>query len=195
MRPYVLPVALLFAGLTAAQPAAAFAQDAAAYPAVVASPAANGENDFDFNIGTWKVHMRRREHPLTGANTWTTLEGTVVVRKLLGGQGNIAEINVEGNAAHLVFLSLRLYNAQTHEWTLNFSSKGGGALGVPMVGHFVNGRADFYDQEPYNGRTILCRFSIFVLNGTYRDEQSFSADGGLTWEVNWINTFSKVSDN
>jgi hypothetical protein len=27
-----------------------------------------------------------------------------------------------------------------------------------------------------------------------RDEQSFSADGGKTWEVNWINTATRVPD-
>ena len=47
----------------------------------------------------------------------------------------------------------------------------------------------FYDQEPsYQGRAILVRFTFLSLNAdSSRDEQAFSADGGKTWEVNWIN--------
>ena len=46
----------------------------------------------------------------------------------------------------------------------------------------------FYDQEDYQGRAILVRFTFQSLTpDTSRDEQAFSADGGKTWEVNWIN--------
>jgi hypothetical protein len=27
-----------------------------------------------------------------------------------------------------------------------------------------------------------------------RSEQAFSADGGQTWETNWINTYTRVSE-
>jgi hypothetical protein len=27
-----------------------------------------------------------------------------------------------------------------------------------------------------------------------RSEQAYSADGGLTWETNWINTYTRVSE-
>jgi hypothetical protein len=193
MRTLDIAVAFAVMGASVLQPGVAVAEDAASYPAVAASPVPDGEHDFDFNLGAWNVHMRRRLHPLTGSNDWTTLDGTVVVRKVWGGAGNLAEIAVDGSSGHLEFMSLRLYDARTHEWSLNFSTKGNGSLGVPMIGHFRNGRADFYDQEPFDGRTILVRFSIFRLDGTYRDEQSFSSDGGATWEVNWINTFTKAS--
>jgi hypothetical protein len=41
----------------------------------------DGQHDFDFNIGTWKTHIRRLVHPLTGSTTWMELNGTVTVRK------------------------------------------------------------------------------------------------------------------
>jgi hypothetical protein len=111
------------------------------------------------------------------------------------GRANLAEIEANGRASHLEFLSLRLYNPQSHQWTLNFSSSNGGTLSVPMIGEFKNGRGEFYDQESFNGRTILVRFVFSTLSpNSTRDEQAFSDDGGKTWEVNWINIHTRVSD-
>jgi hypothetical protein len=57
----------------------------------------------------------------------------------------------------------------------------------PAVGEFKDGRADFYDNETYNGRPIVLRFSISDITATTcHFEQAFSADGGKTWETNFI---------
>jgi len=155
----------------------------------------DGQHDFDWQVGTWKVHMSRLQHPLTGSTTWTELEGTVVVRKVWDGRANLAEIKVDGPSGHLEFLSLRLYNPQAHQWSLNFASSNGGTLSVPMIGEFKNGRGEFYDQESFNGRTILVRFVFSDVSATSgRDEQAFSDDGGKTWEVNWMNTHTRIND-
>jgi hypothetical protein len=34
----------------------------------------DGPHDFEFNMGTWNIHVERLIHPLTGSNTWVTLE-------------------------------------------------------------------------------------------------------------------------
>ena len=139
--------------------------------------------------------MSRLQHPLTGSTTWTELDGTVVVRKVWDGRANLAEIKADGPSGHLEFLSLRLYNPQARQWSLNFASSNGGTLSVPMIGEFKNGRGEFYDQESFNGRTILVRFIFSDISATSgRDEQTFSDDGGKTWEVNWINTHTRVND-
>lgn len=31
---------------------------------------ASGAHDFDFEIGNWKTHIKRLQHPLTGSTTW-----------------------------------------------------------------------------------------------------------------------------
>jgi hypothetical protein len=155
----------------------------------------DGQHDFDWQLGTWKIHMSRLQHPLTGSTTWTELDGTVVVRKVWDGRANLAEIVAEGPSGHLEFLSMRLYDPASHQWSLNFANTTGGTLGVPLIGEFKNGRGEFYDQEPFNGRTILVRFVFETLTAdSTRDEQAFSADGGKTWEVNWINTQTRVKD-
>jgi hypothetical protein len=161
------------------------AQQAA--PGAQSSAPPDAQHDFDFELGTWKTHIHRLVHPLTGSTTWTDYDGTSVVRKIWNGRANMVELEVDGPAGHIEGLSLRLYNPQSHQWSLNFASSVGGALGVPTVGEFKNGRGEFFDQEPINGRMVLVRnvwSDITPKSGRF--EQAFSDDGGKTWEVNWI---------
>ncbi|HEV2111356.1 MAG TPA: hypothetical protein VGT99_08380 [Gammaproteobacteria bacterium] len=151
------------------------------------------EHAFDWQFGSWDVQMSRLLHPLTGDKNWVPLDGTVVVNRVWGGRANLAEINVAGPSGKLQFLSLRLYNPQAHQWSLNFAGSRDGTFGVPMIGEFKNGRGDFYDQEPLDGRETMVRFSFLDITGdSGRDEQAFSGDYGKTWEVNWINLHKRV---
>src|SRR5262249_33392055 len=153
----------------------------------------DGQHDFDFEIGTWKTHLKRLLHPLTGSTTWVEYEGTTVVRKIWNGRANLVELEADGPAGHIEALSLRLYNPESHQWSLNFSNSASGTLSQPTMGEFKNGRGEFYDQETLNGRAIFVRFVISDITPTScRFEQAFSDDGGKTWEVNWIATDTRV---
>lgn len=159
----------------------------------------DGQNDFDFEIGTWKTHLKRLLNPLTGSTKWVEYEGTTVVRKVWNGRANLVELVVDGAAGHFEGLSLRLYNPKSRQWSLNFASAGGGVMTEPTIGEFKNGRGEFYNQETLDGRAILVRFVISdITPNSCRFEQAFSDDGGKTWEVNWIATDTRVkvkSDN
>jgi hypothetical protein len=147
----------------------------------------DGQRDFDFEIGTWKTQLSRLQDPLRGSTTWVKYEGTSVVRKVWEGRANLVELDVDGPAGRLEGLSLRLYNPQSRQWSLNFSNSRGGTLSAPSIGEFKDGRGEFYSQESFNGRAIYVRFVISVITpDSLRFEQSFSDDGGKTWEVNWI---------
>ena len=147
----------------------------------------DGQHDFDFHIGTWKTHLKRRLHPLTGSNTWVEYEGTTVVRKVWNGRANLVELKADGPAGHFEGLNVRLYNPKSHQWSLNFANPNDGTLSQPTIGEFKNGRGEFFDQETLNGRAILVRFVVLdITPSSCRFEQSFSDDGGKTWEVNWI---------
>jgi hypothetical protein len=144
-------------------------------------------DDFDFEIGSWKTHLKRLTKPLTGSNTWVEYEGTTVVRAVWGGRANLVELDVSGPAGRIEALSLRLYNPETRQWSLNFANARGGVMAPPSLGGFSNGRGEFYSQETLDGREILVRFVISdITRDSCRFEQAFSADGGKTWEVNWI---------
>jgi hypothetical protein len=154
----------------------------------------DGRHDFDWDIGTWKTHQKRLLRPLTGSTTWVEYHGTDVVRKIWDG-ANSGVIEADGPAGHLEIFTLRLYNPESHQWEITFTSPSTGTLSTPVVGEFKGGRADFYDQEPYNGRTIFVRFSISdITPNSCRFEQAFSADGGRTWEPNFIVTETRMED-
>ena len=168
----------------------AYAQSTAGASAPVVH---DGAHDFDFEIGTWKTHVSRLTHPLTGSKTWADYDGTTVVRKVWDGRANLVELEVSGPAGHIEALSLRLYNPEAHQWSLNFSNSSGGTLGVPTVGEFKYGRGEFFDQESLGARSILVRFVITPVSADVcHFEQAFSGDGGKTWEVNWIATDTRM---
>jgi len=161
---------------------------------LAAAPAPrDGQHDFDFEIGTWKTHLRRLQKPLAGSTTWVEYEGTTVVRKVWDGRANLVELEVDGPAGHIEGLSLRLYNPDARQWTLNFSNSRGGTLSPPTIGAFKDGRGVFFSQDTLDGRAILVRFVITPLTpDSIRFEQSFSDDAGATWEVNWIATDTRT---
>jgi hypothetical protein len=153
----------------------------------------DGQHDFDFEIGTWKTHLKRLQRPLTGSTTWVEYDGTTTVRSVWNGRANLAELAVDGPAGRIEALSLRLYDVQTGRWSLNFSSVGSGDLSPPAVGAFKNGRGEFYNRETLGGKVIMVRFVVFDITPTScRFEQSFSDDDGKTWEVNWIATDTRI---
>jgi len=60
------------------------------------------------------------------------------------------------------------------------------------VGAFTGKRGEFFHQEILKGRTILVRYVWLDLSpNSARMEQSYSPDGGKTWEVNWICELSR----
>lgn len=149
----------------------------------------SGQGDFDFEIGTWTTRVRVLRNPLTGdAPNWSEYEGTSIVRPLLNGRANFVELSVRGTAGQIEGGALRLYNPQTRQWNINYASLRNGMLTAPVYGSFDGrGRGIFLGQDMLDGRAILVRFVITQkgANEAYF-EQSYSADGGATWETNWI---------
>src|SRR3984957_14602279 len=67
----------------------------------------DGQHDFDFEIGNWKTHLSRLQHPLSGYHTWVEYEWTSVVRTGGGGRAILVELEVDAPAGHVEGLSLR----------------------------------------------------------------------------------------
>ncbi|MES2111275.1 MAG: hypothetical protein V4577_21145 [Bacteroidota bacterium] len=155
----------------------------------------DGSRDFDFEIGNWKTHLKRLKSPLSGTTEWIEYDGTTVVHKIWGGKANMVELEVDGPSGHFQGLNLRLYNPEARQWSLNFAGSRGGVITQPTIGEFKNGRGEFYDQEAFNGRTIFVKFIITKVSANLvHFEQSFSDDGGKTWEVNWIADDTRVRE-
>jgi hypothetical protein len=70
------------------------------------------------------------------------------------------------------------HDCELRDWYLEDSGIAPATIGDPK-----NGRGEFFDQEPFNDRAILVRFVILgITPNSCRFEQTFSGDGGKTWE-------------
>src|ERR1700719_834295 len=122
----------------------------------------DGSHDFDFLIGDWKAHVRRLPERLKGSNVWVEYDGISRHKKLLDSNANFEEFDVENRAQGLRIKAqtLRLYNPDSHQWSIYLLDLDKGTLGTPpVVGEFTGHHGEFYDQEDYKGRAILVRYA------------------------------------
>jgi hypothetical protein len=157
------------------------------------APPRDGQHDFDFLIGRWKVQVKRLKTTLRGAHYWYEMTGTSVVRTIWNGRANIEEFEADGPNGHMEALMLRLYSPVSHQWALNWATQKNGRFDTPTIGEFKAGRGEFYDMESIDGRSILVRYiwsDITPKSGHF--EQSYSADGGKTWEPNWVSDATRI---
>ena len=156
----------------------------------------DGQHDFDFALGTWKAHLKRLDHPLTGSKTWVAFDGTFVARNVWNGRAMIEEVELDSPGGHIEGLTLRLYGTQTHQWSIYWANNKNGVMDTsPQVGQFKNGRGEFYGTDTLNGKLIYVRFVWTKTNtDTPHFEQSYSDDGGKTWEVNWVTDQTRTRD-
>jgi hypothetical protein len=155
---------------------------------------ASHAQDFDFAFGTWKTHIKRLLHPLSGSSEWAEYDGTHVIDKVWDGRANLGVLDAGGAAGHVEALSLRLYNPATKQWNVSYANPREGKLGGTVTGAFESGRGTFFGADALEGRPIFVR-ELYVPLG--RDERrlevAYSADGGRTWETNWIMTDTRMA--
>jgi hypothetical protein len=157
--------------------------------------ARDGQEDFDFALGTWKTHIRNLQRSKDGSANWISLDGTVVIRKVWNGRADLEEIEAGGPTGHLEGLTLRLYDPQARQWNLYWANSSDGRLAQPMVGEFKNGRGDFYDQEMAAGRAVYVRNMYFdITKNSYRFDQGVSPDGGKTWQSNFTAALTRENN-
>jgi hypothetical protein len=155
----------------------------------------DGAHDFDFLIGDWKAHVGRLPERLVGSNAWIEYDGISRHKKILDSNASFEEFEVDNPERHfhLKAQTLRLYNPDSHQWSIYLVDVDKGTLGLPpVVGQFTGRRGEFYDQEEYKSRAILVPYVWSDISPKLaRMEQSFSPDGGKSWEENWICELSR----
>lgn len=116
-------------------------------------------------------------------------------KKLLDTNANFEDFNVSSadGKLHIKAQTLRIYNPETHQWSIYGLDLDKGELEVPpVVGQFHGNVGEFYNQQTLRGRVILVRYVWSNISPkSSRMEQSFSPDGGKTWEMNWICELSR----
>lgn len=160
------------------------------------SSTAAAPTDFDFMIGSWRVAHRRLNHRLVGCDDWTEFAGTSTTRRILRGFGNVEDNVLEfpDGAVHAV--ALRSFDPRTRSWAIWWlDGRSPHQLDVPVIGAFSGDVGSFQADDVLDGRPIRVRFLWYRNPGSDpRWEQAFSADGGATWEVNWVMHFHRVSE-
>lgn len=148
-------------------------------------------NDFAFLAGDWDSRQRRLVKVLDGCDEWYEFGATLSCQLVLDGNGvfdvlRSPERSLEG-------VTLRLFDPEEQVWRIWWSSNNtGGKLDEPVVGMFVDGVGTFTCDDTYQGVPVKVRYQWSGVDSDEpRWEQAFSADGGVTWEVNWVATFTR----
>ena len=152
-------------------------------------------HEFDFLLGRWTVRNRRLVGRLAGSDEWDEFESRAAARALPGGLGN-EDVFCTEYAGGFVGMSFRLFDPETELWSIYWAdTRRPGRLDPPVVGSFDGDTGVFEGDDMLGDRPIRVRFTWSgVTTPTPRWEQAFSADGGETWETNWIMDFARTGD-
>ncbi len=149
--------------------------------------------DFDFWIGRWSVRNEYLKGRLCGSTEWETFDAVAEARFLPGGLGNIDHFVAEEWRPGFVGLTVRLYDRGRDRWSIYWADSNRGVFDPPVVGSFENDVGTFEGDDLHDGTPVRVRFVwTHETPSTARWEQSFSADGGATWERNWIMNFARA---
>jgi hypothetical protein len=164
-------------------------------PALVAAEPTDGQSDFDFIIGTWKIknHMLRTQPD--GTQTWYEFDSTSTNRAIWEGKANVEEWDGVGPRGRIQGVAVRLYDPVAHQWSIYWGDRRQGVLGVPpVVGRFRDGRGELYSDGTYEGKKSRDRVMWSrITKDSCRWEQAMSLDGGKTWKTNWIMDFTRTA--
>jgi hypothetical protein len=155
---------------------------------------ADGRAAFDFFIGSWTLRNRCLREWLKGSTSWEEFGGTSVARKILGGLGHIEEVTLERETGVTEELVVRLFDPQSQQWSIYEADSASGFSPRPVIATFKDGRIEGYAYELWEGKYIFRRVIWSEITATsFHWEQAFSADGGTTWETNWIADFARTA--
>jgi len=154
----------------------------------------NGQHDFDFAFGSWHVRHRRLRHVLCGSDDWYEFDGTSQQQPLWGGKGNVEEVIAESPLERIEGVAVRFYDDASGRWSIYWGTAAHGMATTPNVGAFDDrGVGEFFAREPVDGTPIVSRYRWTPIDrDRCRWEQHFSADDGVTWELNWVMEFTRV---
>ena len=157
---------------------------------VIRTGTRGGTAGFGINVTPW-------QYALTQFEAQNSCSGCAAARTVWGGKANLDEFIVDspGAGVKIEGVALRLYDAASQQWRIYWANSKRGIVDPPVVGRFSNGRGEFFGMDELDGRAILVRYvwSNITPNSAHF-EQSFSVDGGKSWETNWISDVTRLGE-
>jgi hypothetical protein len=157
----------------------------------------DGRHDFDFIFGRWRMAHRKVHDPFAEQSEWLEFESTSEAYPILGGLGNVDMVDVPDFPGRGPFhgFTLRLFDPGARVWRIWWASTvSEGQLDTPVVGAFRDGAGRFECDDLIRGRELSVRYDWTDITPTSsRWEQSFSFDGGKTFEPNWTIELTRIS--
>ena len=152
-----------------------------------------GARAFDFLHGRWRIAHRRLKQRHVGSRDWDAFDATAACEPRLGGLVNVEEIAMPTRGSSGV--SLRSFDLATGLWSIWWISSLEGRLRPPVTGSFENGVGVFEGDDLDGDQPVRARYVWSdITPRSARWTQSFSLDGGATWEANWIMDFTRMED-
>lgn len=152
----------------------------------------SSHHDFDFYMGSWKIHNKRLAKRLCNSNDWIEFEANQEMQIILLGFGNTDNFIANFNGAPFEGRTIRLFDPKTNLWSMYWTDSDNPQLQPPTVGSFEGDIGKFYCTDIFLGKELIVEF---VWDKTDPNNpvwsQAFSVDKGKNWEVNWYMYMTK----
>lgn len=159
-----------------------------------AEPTGTGVHAFAFQTGSWRVRHRRLRQRLAGSTDWVEFDGTCTAWELLGGHANVEDHFLDDPAGAYRAATFRRRDPESGTWSIWWFDSHFSKLDPPVQGGFRDGVGTFFADDRFDEKPIKVRFLWSEITPVAaRWEQAFSTDGGVSWETNWLMTFSRIA--
>ncbi|MBC8024914.1 MAG: hypothetical protein H7Y89_02895 [Steroidobacteraceae bacterium] len=161
----------------------------------LATGATGHEKDWEWLVGNWDVWHERLRDRLVGSTTWDKFGGKCNSWPTLGGLGNIDDCLLYLPSGTYRAFAPRAFDPATGKWSIWWlDGRSASKLDPPVMGGFHAQEGEFFGDDAHKGTPVEVRFRWHE-TGSKRPhwDQSFSTDGGKSWEINWRNYFTRTS--
>jgi hypothetical protein len=156
-------------------------------PTLPAAPTPGALGQFAFLTGEWRIANRSIIE-----GEWREYPGEASVAALLDGAASIEELRIP--ARNFSGMAVRLLDRENLIWSDHWINAARGAITAPaQTGSFENSVGIFTADYSQDGRTVKA-VGVWdqITPHSCRWRQATSADGGCTWEQNWIMHWTRV---
>jgi hypothetical protein len=141
-------------------------------------------DDFDFLIGTYRVHNQVK----LADGGWSEFPGINCGTRHLAGQSIVDEFHATfPDGREVNFLDVHVFDPVTQEWTNAIHARGGSPDWGIYRGRFANGVGVFEKvlAKP-DGTQALERHTWDRVTGDSARFQQEVSTNGIVWEINWV---------